>query len=164
MEILIAIGERLRQIRDEMDMSQSDFAAIAESAGVAGATRQSQANYEKGKQAPNAAYLAAIAAAGADVGYILTGTRAGTEIAAPSKVSADQQRLLELVGELDEEGHRDVWAAIERERRHARDRRELADLRRRIAEGASVKQTFHGAVGTAINGDAHIGALSQRFK
>lgn len=34
-----------------------------------------QINYEKGERQPDAAYLAAIAAAGADVLYILTGQR-----------------------------------------------------------------------------------------
>ncbi|GBL46234.1 hypothetical protein SFMTTN_2047 [Sulfuriferula multivorans] len=37
----------------------------------------SQINYEKGERMPDAAYLSAIAAAGADVQYILTGLRAG---------------------------------------------------------------------------------------
>jgi transcriptional regulator with XRE-family HTH domain len=76
MEILVSIGVRLREVRENMGLSQTAFAEIAEKKGAAGATRQSQANYEKGKQAPGATYFAAIAAAGADVQYILTGIRA----------------------------------------------------------------------------------------
>lgn len=49
-------------------MNQPDFAALA------GTTKKSQITYEKGVM-PDAAYLAAIAAAGADVLYILTGNR-----------------------------------------------------------------------------------------
>lgn len=73
MELFISIGKRLREVREGMELSQSEFAGIAEHAGVPGATRQSQARYEKGEQMPGAAYLAAIAEAGADVFYILTG-------------------------------------------------------------------------------------------
>lgn len=76
-----------------MGLSQTAFAEIAEKKGVAGATRQSQANYEKGKQAPNAAYLAAIAAAGADVQYILTGTRSRSQPGAALR--PDQAALLD---------------------------------------------------------------------
>lgn len=91
MEIFISIGERLREIRKAMGLSQADFAEIAARAGVPGATRQSQANYEKGKQMPAAAYLAAIGLAGADVQYILTGSHA----VAPASLPADEQLLLD---------------------------------------------------------------------
>lgn len=91
MEIFISIGARLREARKAMRLSQADFAEIAARAGVPGATRQSQANYEKGKQMPAAAYLAAIGLAGADVQYILTGSHA----AAPAALPADEQLLLE---------------------------------------------------------------------
>lgn len=73
MGILISIGERLKKVRLDMGLSQSEFAEIAHKHGVPGATRQSQANYEKDKQVPGVAYLAAIEAAGADTHYILTG-------------------------------------------------------------------------------------------
>ncbi len=90
MDIFISIGERLRTVRDEMGLSQTAFAAIAENFGVKGTTRQSQANYEKGKQMPSAAYLAAIASAGADVQYILTGMRtAGVTVSEEGKNEPD---------------------------------------------------------------------------
>lgn len=63
----MSIGERLREERERLSYSQADFAAIA------GAHRKSQGNYESGERAPDGIYLAAIAAAGADVLYILTG-------------------------------------------------------------------------------------------
>lgn len=47
--------------------NQPDFAALAST------TKKSQVDYEKGNTFPNAAYLAAIANAGADVQYIITG-------------------------------------------------------------------------------------------
>lgn len=75
MEINISIGERLREQRELMGKSQTEFASIAVAAGVPGATRQSQAKYEKGLASASAAYMAALAAQGVDVLYILTGAR-----------------------------------------------------------------------------------------
>ena len=83
MEIFNSIGDRLKEVREFMEQSQSDFACIAAAAGVPGATRQSQAKYEKGLASPSAAYLAAIAAEGADVLYILTGQRMRAPIKTP---------------------------------------------------------------------------------
>ena len=65
----LPIAQRLREEREKMQLNQSDFAAIA------GATRKTQYNYEAGERSPDASYLAAIAEAGADVNYILTGVR-----------------------------------------------------------------------------------------
>lgn len=74
MEIMESIGQRLREVREAMGMSQTEFSEVAAASGVPGATRQSQAKYEKGLAAPSAPYLAAVAAAGGDVLYILTGS------------------------------------------------------------------------------------------
>jgi transcriptional regulator with XRE-family HTH domain len=46
-----------------------------ELAAIGGTSRPTQARYESGGSFPDAAYLAAISAAGADVLYILTGRR-----------------------------------------------------------------------------------------
>lgn len=75
-----------------MGKTQSDFAAIAAAADVPGATRQSQAKYEKGIATPSATYLAAIAAAGADVRYILTGSRDGPE---PEVLTSEERVMLD---------------------------------------------------------------------
>lgn len=93
MELLEAIGARLREVRESMGMSQTEFAEIAVAAGVPGATRQSQAKYEKGGQAMGVAYLAAIADAGADIRYIVTGDRDYTP---PPPLSKDEHELIEL--------------------------------------------------------------------
>lgn len=63
----VDIGTRLKNERERLGMSQSDFAALAEIG------RKSQFNYETGERSPDAQYLAAIANAGADIGYIVTG-------------------------------------------------------------------------------------------
>lgn len=110
MEFLNSIGERLREERERLALSQSQMAALAKDLGAKGATRQSQALYEKGEQSPSAAYIAAISTSGADVLYILTGQRAGYSApAAPTlevaqeragyaveKLSMREQKMLEL--------------------------------------------------------------------
>jgi len=63
------MGERLKEERERLELTQTAFAAIG------GATRKTQFNYETGERVPDGAYLAAIAEAGADVLYILTGER-----------------------------------------------------------------------------------------
>lgn len=75
MEFISSIGERLREERERLGLSQSEMALLAKDLGAKGATRQSQALYEKGEQSPSAAYIAAISTSGADVLYILTGQR-----------------------------------------------------------------------------------------
>lgn len=99
-----SIGERLLEERDRLGLSQP---ALAEMCGI---TMRSQRNYEKGERQPDASYLAAIAAAGADVLYILTGQRTGAAPVAPLKPDEaalldnyrhspeDQQRLLRETG------------------------------------------------------------------
>lgn len=52
-------------------MNQPDFAALG------GKTKKTLIDYEKGKTSPDAKFLNALAAAGIDVLYILTGTRRG---------------------------------------------------------------------------------------
>lgn len=91
MEIFISIGERLKEEREAMGKTQSDFAEIAAAAGVPGATRQSQAKYEKGLASPSAAYLSAIAMQGVDVRYVLTGEREGPP---PLVLTAEEKTLL----------------------------------------------------------------------
>lgn len=62
-----SIGSRLRSERERLGYRQPDFAALA------GQSKQSQIRYEAGERSPDGDYLAAIAAAGADVLYIITG-------------------------------------------------------------------------------------------
>ena len=77
----MSLGGRLRKVREEMGLSQAEFAEIA------GVLRTSQGFYEREKRTPDTAYLERIAAAGVDVVYILTGFRAQAPILSP--VEAD---------------------------------------------------------------------------
>lgn len=82
-------GERLRSERLRLGLSQDAFGAIG------GVRKQAQIKYEKGERRPNTEYLAAIAAAGVDVDYVLTGTsRALREALQDVKVVAEMSRSL----------------------------------------------------------------------
>ncbi len=64
------LGERLREERVRLGHNQTDFGELA------GVQKLAQLNYEKGIRNPDTGYLAAIAKAGADILYIVTGVRA----------------------------------------------------------------------------------------
>ncbi|MCL1861863.1 MAG: helix-turn-helix domain-containing protein [Proteobacteria bacterium] len=59
--------EKLKEERLRLGMNQEAFASLA------GVSRGAQINYESGARMPDMKYLSAVAAAGADVLYILTG-------------------------------------------------------------------------------------------
>lgn len=79
------IGQRLREERERLGMSQPNFAAIA------GTTKQTLFSWETGKTAPDGFQMAALAAQGVDILYVLTGQRS------PSIPAADpaEQVLLD---------------------------------------------------------------------
>ncbi len=78
----MGISDRLRAERARLDLTQEQFGALG------GVLKRAQINYEKGERSPDALYLAAIAAAGADVLYILTGKHS------ESVLSAEEQTLI----------------------------------------------------------------------
>jgi len=65
----MGIGDRLREERERLELNQEQLGVIG------GVRKQAQLLYEKGERHPDSQYLAAIAAGGADVLYILTGQR-----------------------------------------------------------------------------------------
>jgi phage repressor protein C with HTH and peptisase S24 domain len=77
--ILSTFGGRLKEERARLSMSQTELAAIG------GVGKTTQINYEKDARSPDAAYLSALARAGVDVQYLLTGHRFGTEPAPKQK-------------------------------------------------------------------------------
>lgn len=92
----MTIGDRLKEERGRLGMSQPDFAALA------GTTKKSQITYEKGVM-PDAGYLAAIALAGADIQYVVTGERKGDGIGESAVYQAvlDAVDLLSLEKKVD---------------------------------------------------------------
>ena len=67
-------GERLRAERVRLGLKSMELAQIGNVGAVA------QSNYERGKRHPDSVYLAAIAAAGVDVQYVLTGQRSAEPV------------------------------------------------------------------------------------
>lgn len=63
------IGERLREERNRLRLSQSALGAIG------GVETNAQGNYESGSRSPKASYLHKIATAGVDINYVVTGFR-----------------------------------------------------------------------------------------
>lgn len=66
------IGSRLRKERERLGLSQRAFGEIG------GVEANAQGKYESGDRAPKADYLAAIAAKGVDVLFVLTGSATPT--------------------------------------------------------------------------------------
>lgn len=65
----LSIGDRLREERERLGMSQLEFAAIVE------VTRKTLFGYESGVRAPDAGALARWSKRGLDVLYVVTGER-----------------------------------------------------------------------------------------
>ncbi len=61
------IGERIKDERIRLGLTQAEFSARA------GVTPNTQGLYEKASRKPDSQYLQAVAEAGADVQYIITG-------------------------------------------------------------------------------------------
>ena len=83
----MTVGKRLKEEREALGFSQTDFAAIG------GVGRKSQFNYEEDERKADTAYLEKIATVGADVRYIITGDREGPP---PLVLTGDEQELLAL--------------------------------------------------------------------
>jgi len=71
--IMSTIGHRLEEERKRLGFNQTQFGEIA------GVSRKTQGNYESDERRADSEYLAAIAAAGADITYIVLGTKPGVD-------------------------------------------------------------------------------------
>lgn len=96
---MLNIGERLKEERVRLGLNQGDFAALAT------VSKTTQFNYEKGERSPDAAYLAAVAAAGVDVLYVLTGTRTPRPV---EGLSVAEEKVLDNYRSLPEEDQASV--------------------------------------------------------
>ncbi|KGS14834.1 MULTISPECIES: helix-turn-helix domain-containing protein [Pseudomonas syringae group] len=79
------IGYRLRKERERLGLSQRSFGEIG------GVEANAQGKYENGDRAPKADYLAAVAAKGVDVLYVLTGTHTPVPI---DNLSVIEEKIL----------------------------------------------------------------------
>lgn len=169
------LGERLREVRTALRMNQSDFAAAA------GVQKRAQIHYEGNERMPDARYLTAIAAIGADVQYVLTGMPLPDELyetyrrAAIASLQALDPALAEgYVGSLPAIAlARQQVAESERQLlsdfrlSSPEDQSTIAQLAARLAagkrprrsEGFETSMVFHGQVGSVNKldqGDMHV--------
>lgn len=97
------IEKRLREQREALGLSQS---AMAERCGVAS---RSQQNYESGERSPDGEYFAALAAAGGDVLWVITGQRDYTP---PPALTAQEQTMLDYFRQASAEVRRAALGAL----------------------------------------------------
>lgn len=83
------MGHRLKTERKRLKLSQQELGLVG------GVEANAQGLYERGKRFPNASYLEAVAGAGVDVLFVVTGVR---KLVASDAMSAGETKVL---GELD---------------------------------------------------------------
>jgi transcriptional regulator with XRE-family HTH domain len=89
------INLRLKEERERLNLSQTAFGELANSA------KRTVIDWEKGVSSPNAVQMSALAAAGADVLYILTGQRMAGAVPA---LSRDEAIVLDHYRHCDDDG------------------------------------------------------------
>lgn len=102
----MGIGDRLKEERERLGFNQTEFAAQA------GASKNSQYNYEKGERSPDASYLAAVAEIGVDVLYVVTGERKPYSADSISNDVADFLTVYLLIEEPDRDVLRRMASAF----------------------------------------------------
>lgn len=80
-KLLIAsgVGDRLREERERLGRNQTDFGVSA------GVSRGTQKAYELESSSPDLRYLTGLQSLGVDVRYVLTGSRADTDLSVLSE-------------------------------------------------------------------------------
>ena len=126
--------DRLKEERKRLGLNQDEFAALG------GVKKGAQFNYENGSRTPDSDYLAAVAAAGVDVLYLLTGEHA------LSALPADEHELLTGYRKLDIRAKARVLGVVEG------SIEPTATPTTRSVE-RNTQMVFHGKVGQQIHGD-----------
>ncbi len=99
----MVIGARLREERNRLGLTQPELAARA------GVGKQAQLRYEAGERNPDTVYLAALAHAGADVLYIVTGQRSQA-LPPEATLPQDERALLDAYRACAPEARRNLIA------------------------------------------------------
>lgn len=93
MYISDGVGERLREERERLSLSQTDFGALGS------VSRGTQKAYEQESNSPDLRYLAALEKAGVDVQYVLSGVKT---CVSEEGLSAVESKILESYRSLSE--------------------------------------------------------------
>lgn len=127
-------GDRLRQERTRLGLTQEAFAAIG------GVKKLAQINYEQGKTLPDAGYLVSLAGVGVDISYVMLG------VPANNSLTDDENELLVGYRHLDLRGKARVLGVIEGIAEPA-----VTPPSRSVER--NTQMVFHGKVGQQIHGD-----------
>jgi transcriptional regulator with XRE-family HTH domain len=119
-------NKRLREERKRLGLNQDKFAVLG------GVTKDTQLNYENASRKPDSDYLSAIASAGVDVLYLLTGEYAS------SALSDYEKELLSGYRALDIRGKAGVFGMID-------------GMSKQTTQ--SISPVFHGDVGQNVYGN-----------
>lgn len=127
-------GDRLRQERTRLGLTQEAFAAIG------GVKKLAQINYEQGKTLPDAGYMVALAGMGVDISYVMLG------VPASNSLTDDENELLVGYRRLDLRGKARVLGVVEG----------IADLPATPVAKSAERHTqviVHGEIGQQIHGN-----------
>lgn len=91
----MSLGKRLKEERERLGFSQSDFAELV------GASRKSQIRWEKDESAPGADAINLWAKEGLDVLYLITAKPRQTVSSESEKVEIDEELLGKIVSRLE---------------------------------------------------------------
>jgi transcriptional regulator with XRE-family HTH domain len=97
------MGLRLKLERKRLGLSQRDLGVIG------GVEANAQGLYERGNRFPNAEYLRAVAQAGVDVLFVITGSR---ELLAIDAISAGESKVLSELDGLPTDVQEDIKRLI----------------------------------------------------
>ncbi|MCU8824778.1 helix-turn-helix domain-containing protein [Klebsiella quasipneumoniae] len=95
-------GDRIKSERERLGFNQTDFAALA------GASKHSQINWEKGVTFPNSLVLKAWCDAGLDLLYVVTGQRSLVSQKEVEKISPEKKELLDAFDGMTPEQRRAI--------------------------------------------------------
>lgn len=129
-------GERLKQERNRLGLTQEAFAAIG------GVKKLAQINYEQGKTLPDAGYLTALSGVGVDIVFVMFG------IPASDTLSDDEKELLVCYRKLDVRSKARVLGVVE-----GIGAPEGASASKPHADPTSRTVVFEGTVGQQVTGD-----------
>ena len=142
----MTIGQRLKEERERLGLSQPSFAGVAET------TKKSQIDYEKDITQPKASYLEAVAKIGADVQYVVTGVRSVAGLTRDEEELLDLYRAAPIVvraAAVAALGSGGASKNIEKYRGAT-----IASVKQK--GGSTVQQNFNGPVGGVVPGDIKI--------
>lgn len=135
--VRMSIFLRLREERERLGLTQEAFGAAG------GVLKRAVINYEKGERFPDASFMAGVAAAGADVQYIVTGKRSSADAVG---LTTDEAQLLTVYKQADPQARQALQS--------------VAALAARSGAGSGLGNTvtIGGDVGQQVNGNQTVAA------